>query len=464
MVNRFNLLLVEDNRIVREEIIALLNHYVNVDSTASEKEAKLLLSKKKYDICIIDLVLENGGSGLKVLKEAKKLKIFSIVLTNNYNKTMVKDAFNLNCDLFIAKTKFRNIIVDVVKNQLAMRSGLLDTFFHEKFITVNPKLKEDIISVIQKSINNRSLFIYGPTGTGKTFLAKLMHDIFANVGKNNTKGNFIDINISAIPETMVEAELFGYVRGAFSGAIKSKTGLIKKADGGTLFLDEIASASPAIQAKLLKVIEEKRFYPLGSDTPIESNFRLITATCDDIYKKIGEEKFRLDLFHRINEVFLSIPPLKERKEDIGAIIDYFLEKNAIKILLEDDVVDFLQRYSWEGNVRELLNVLSSLIGARNKVITISELPQSILHKNDDKKNDFLQAEIGSFASEAQVDYALKQGVYDCLEKIEAGIFCKAISRFHGKNNQAREALRVDKATFYRKLGKYNLKDTKEKQI
>jgi two-component system response regulator GlrR len=240
----------------------------------------------------------------------------------------------------------------------------------ENIVAVSDTMQRTLQEVAQIAVTDASVALYGESGTGKELIAKTIH-----AASHRCQGAFVTINCGAIPEGLLENELFGHARGAYTGADQSKRGLLKQADGGTLFLDEIADLPLALQVKLLRVLQEYEFVPLGAEQPIKVDFRLITATNQDLWKAVQERRFREDLYYRIHVVPLVLPPLRERPEDIPVLAEHFLTRLQEKF--RKDVRGFapesLQRlmlYKWPGNIRELANVIErAMVLATHDVIT-----------------------------------------------------------------------------------------------
>lgn len=219
------------------------------------------------------------------------------------------------------------------------------------------------------------MLITGETGSGKEILARYVHE---NSPRNST-GSFVAINCAAIPDNLLESELFGYVKGAFTDARGDKTGFFEIADGGTLFLDEVAEMSLAVQKKLLRALEYQEFYPVGSVAPRKVNFRLVGATGEDIAQMVKNKTFRVDLYHRIHACELTIPPLRERIDEIPALVRYFLDANGREgVVVSPEVMEIFSCYSWPGNIRELKNVVEYTIAVLDEnedLVDVSHLPE-----------------------------------------------------------------------------------------
>ena len=290
----------------------------------------------------------------------------------------------------------------------------------------------DILPDIAES--NSTVLIEGPSGTGKEILARTIH----NLSRRKNKP-FVAFNCAALPDTLLESELFGYEKGAFTDAAKRKPGRFELAQGGTLFLDEIGDTSPALQVKLLRAIQEKEIEPLGSTKPVKVDVRIICATNKDLLKLVKEGKFREDLYYRINVIKLSLPPLKERREDIPLLIEHFITKyNAIMgkniTGITEDAMDILMNYSYPGNIRELENIIEhAFVLSKGSVIDVDDLPAEV--KNAERYED--------------------TGILT-LAEIEKRTIVKTL-RISGYNKQkAAELLGIDRTTLWRKIKHYNI--------
>ena len=293
---------------------------------------------------------------------------------------------------------------------------------------------EDIYEkIIQVAPTETTVILYGETGTGKSAIAKAIHFL------SGKRGNFVEINCAAIPETLIESELFGYEKGAFSGAIKSKPGKIELAKDGTLFLDEIAEMSQTVQAKFLRVLQDKTFERLGGLTTIKTNARFVVATNKDLLKLVRQGKFREDLYFRVNVFPIYIPPLRERKEAILKIADYIINKLSKKIgkdplKLSKNSKEILKNYSWPGNIRELENVLE-----RGFILA---------------KGEELELE-PEFFEKDKVFQEKKEP--ENLKELEKRAILEALKKTRGNKKKAAELLGISLRTLYYKIKEYNLK-------
>ncbi len=306
------------------------------------------------------------------------------------------------------------------------------------FISKSHKMQEifEILPDIAES--ESTVLIQGPSGSGKEVLANTIHELSRRKNKP-----LIKINCGAIPDTLLESELFGYEKGAFTDAKRDKKGRFSLADGGTLFLDEIGEASPSMQVKLLRVIEEKEFIPLGSTTPVKVDVRIISASNQDLNELIKEGRFREDLYYRLNVIKINIPPLCERKEDIPLLIEHFISKlNAIKGKdikgVSEEVMRLLINYSFPGNIRELENILEHAhVLCRGNIIEIKHLPLEFLEKQTHNRS--------------YISYEIKP-----LDSTEASIIKETLKRCGGNRVIAARELGIGRSTLWRKIKKYGI--------
>jgi two-component system response regulator HydG len=301
--------------------------------------------------------------------------------------------------------------------------------------------KSETMNLLMKMIDRvapsqANILILGESGTGKELIAHAIHE------RSNRKGKpFVAINCGALREALLESELFGHEKGSFTGAYTKKIGLAEAANGGTLFLDEIGELSPAIQAKLLRFIQEGEVYRVGGKEPVKVDIRLICATNRDLEKEVQVGNFREDLFYRINTIVASVPPLRRRKEDVPALINHFLSVGSHAYLnrgkqMDEAAMKLMTGYDWPGNIRELQNVCERLqILCEGHIIMPSDIPENII--NPEKKDD--------------------TAAYDptvTLGELEKRYILKALGHFDGNKTQAAQALGITIKTLYNKLHEY----------
>jgi transcriptional regulator with PAS, ATPase and Fis domain len=285
-------------------------------------------------------------------------------------------------------------------------------------------------------LGSPTVLIQGESGTGKELVANVIHQ-----NSDRKDKPFIPINCSAISEGLLESELFGHVKGAFTGAVRNSIGLFKAADGGTIFLDEIAEVPPVVQVKLLRVLQEKKIRPVGEFKESEVDVRVIAATNQNLEKSIQKNAFREDLFYRLNVIYIKMPPLREIKEDIPILINHFLKKFSCQIggkelQISPEVLNLLTDYSWPGNVRQLENVIERAYAlSSGSVIASSDLPPEIRNFNENQYND---------------DTNLN------LRDNEVKLIKKALKTTNGNKAKAAQLLGINLSTVYRKLDKYGI--------
>ncbi|MDA8104837.1 MAG: sigma-54 dependent transcriptional regulator [Nitrospiraceae bacterium] len=382
------LLIVEDESTLRESLKRVfLREGYDVDSAESCEAALRTLEGRTYDLIITDIILP-GMSGIELLKkcgEANPEQIV-IVMTAYASLETAVEALRAGAYDYIVKPVIHEEIKRIVRNALrerALRSEnvLLKKQIGDRYdfdkIVGESKVIKNLITEVKKIADSRSnVLLFGETGTGKELFARAIH-----YNSSRKDKAFVPINCSAIPENLLESELFGYVKGAFTGAVSSKRGLFEEADGGTVFLDEIGDLTPALQAKLLRVIDDHEIRPLGGIQSKRIDIRFVTATNKDLLNAVKEGKFREDLYFRINVVMLRLPPLRERKEDIIILARHFLDKYAGEIgknvnFIDDATLKLLMDYPWPGNVRELQNIIErAVLIADGNTISPEHLPE-----------------------------------------------------------------------------------------
>ncbi len=304
----------------------------------------------------------------------------------------------------------------------------------------------DILKLVQQVAPSQStVLILGESGTGKELIAKELH----KRSSRNT-GSFVSINCAALPETLLESELFGHVKGSFTGAFRDKPGLFQAAEGGTFFLDEVSETSPAIQVKLLRVLQEREVVPVGGSKPIKVDVRLISATNVDLYKAVEDGKFRRDLFYRLNVIQLELPPLRQRGQDILLLADYFLNKYCRRQgksakTLSPEAREFLLSYRWPGNVRELENVMErAVVLSQGPAIEKNHLPADLFKNPTNAVPDQGQPQLQSITSSS-------------LKDEEKQIILNVLQNCGGNKTKAAKKLGIHYATLYRKLKLYGIK-------
>jgi len=309
----------------------------------------------------------------------------------------------------------------------------------------SPKMRQ-IHSLISKvADSNSTILITGESGTGKELAARAIHEL-----SPRREQPFVPVNCGAIPEELLESELFGHVRGAFTGAVNSRQGRFQLANGGTLFLDEIGEMSPKLQVKLLRVLQERQFEPVGSDRAVQVDVRVVAATNRDLHVAVREGKFREDLFYRLNVLPVHLSALREREGDIALLIKHFLALHGLRkakrvARVEPEAMVVLEKYRWPGNVREVENLVERLIVLNEDgVIRVNELPDYVIQNGSSNQS----------AGAALPVSGMDLDRY--LEKIENGFICQALERARGNKTLAAGMLNLNRTTFIERLRKKGL--------
>jgi DNA-binding NtrC family response regulator len=385
-----SILIVEDEETLRESIKRIFTKegYV-VEAVDSAEKGLALLESNLYDVVISDIILP-GMDGIEMLTKVRGQvpdQIFIIVTAYASLDTSVK-ALRAGAYDYIMKPIIHEEIKQVVRNALRQKTLQTENVLLKReiakehdfssIIGESPALR-NILAEVKKVTDTRSnVLLLGETGTGKELFARVIHH---NSSRRDMP--FVPINCSAIPENLLETELFGHVRGAFTGAIASKKGLLEEAEGGTVFLDEIGDMGLPLQAKLLRVIEDQVIRPVGSTKGTKADIRFITATNRDLRAAVRDSVFREDLYYRINVITLQIPPLRDRKDDIRSLVRYYLDRYSQDMgkpvhEIDPSTLEMMVSYPWPGNVRELQNVVErAIIIAEGDCITRECLPEGI---------------------------------------------------------------------------------------
>ena len=338
----------------------------------------------------------------------------------------------------------------------------LDSPVVRPFIGKSPQIRQVIDRIQQMSDKRPPVLILGETGTGKELIARMIH-------ARSNPGPFVVIDCSSIPDTLMESELFGHAKGAFTGAMFAKTGLIEQANGGTAFFDEMGELPVEVQAKLLRVLQEKEFRPVGSTHTRRSDFRVIAATHRDLAADVERGAFRRDLFYRLKVVTLRLPPLRERREDIAELIGFFLRKHGVGSAISPEAMQALIAYDWPGNVRELENCIQHMVAVNTgPVLQMNDMPSTFISRAVIEKSPILNLvnATGFSVSPAASGYSpglLPDGDDESddapivpLASLEQREILRALRRTRGDRTAAASLLGIGRTTIYRKLKEYGI--------
>jgi len=450
-----NLLIVDDEASLRDFLsIVFEEEGWSVGVAASLEEAGVAVARDEPDVVLCDLMLPDG-SGIDFIREVKATRpsIVFVMITAHTSTRSAVEALKAGAVDYIAKPfdieELKIIVRKAVERKeledenIHLRSALEERFTFANIIGRSAKMQE-IFSIVQRIARTMStVLISGESGTGKELIARAVHY------NSDRRGKFVSINCGALPETLLESELFGHERGAFTGAIREKRGLFQEADRGTIFLDEIGETSTGMQIKLLRVLQDRMVRRVGSNTEAAVDVRVIAATNRDLSESIREGTFREDLFYRINVIPIALPPLRKRREDIPLLVDHFIEQFSARMKaprrrISSDAMRAIEKYHWPGNVRELENVIERMIALEaSDLLSTKSLPEHIL--------------IGGSIPDATFEIP-DDGIslQDHLEAIGKIFMLKALDRAGGVQTQAAELLRMSFRSFRYYAKKYDL--------
>ena len=377
-----NIWIIDDEESIRTICTSALEDLFNVESFSSASEALLALNSNKPDLIITDIKMP-GMSGLEFLNKVSEKfpDLPTIIITAHANIDNALSAYKGGAFEYLTKpfdiNEIRKLAIKATKTSKPAQNDVAQESNSE--IVGKAESMQEVFKAIGKiSKTDITVLIRGESGTGKELIAQSVHT-------NSTRSNepFIAINVAAIPHELLESELFGHEKGSFTGAQSQRIGRFEQALGGTLFLDEIGDMHPELQTRLLRVLSSHEFYRVGGQKPIKSDVRIIAATNQNIEDLIKTGQFREDLYHRLNVFRIELPPLRKRKEDIPALVEYFLKKSADEIKserkdIEENAMDILNEYYWPGNIRQLENICRYItVMAPSTSITIDDIPDEV---------------------------------------------------------------------------------------
>ncbi len=437
---KLHFLVVEDDLLTQQAITAMLKGHGTVTTASSSREACLLIDKQgeKFDLALIDLHLSTSSNdGLALIPPIVQKGIYPVVVTGEEKEQVIEQAYTLGCRDYLIKP-FKSSSLEIMLNSFGnQKENRLANQIRQKFITNDLQLTKLLEDLSLTAYEDSPIFLAGESGTGKTMLAKLLHQ-----ATHTSLENFVHLNCAAIPTELLESELFGYVKGAFTGATSNKTGKLYLANGGTLFLDEVATLPHNLQGKLLKVLDDHEVVPVGSNTAVKTNFRLISATCQDLKKMVQNNSFREDLYYRLEGSVFTIPPLRHRPDDIPLLIKKMMSKKERQVVITKSAMKYLLHYSWPGNIRELSFVVEQLRRNKRGIVDTPDLPRKITNSNNDSM------EYRTITSQ-QIKLVQQEGLKALLSQIEKDV----VKSFYQKNSQrVRETLRelkISSTAFYR---------------
>ncbi len=437
------ILVVDDEESMRRFLTILLEKEGHVVTCLrSGGEALARLQQESCDVLITDLRMP-GMSGVELLEKARELDptLPVIVLTAFASEASSVDAMAKGAFQYVEKKAKNDEINLVVKNALSMRrlqsenlvlkTQLKTTHNERKIVGTSDEMAKVFKMVDRVAATDATILIHGESGTGKELIAREIH-----YRSHRSNGPFVSINCGALPKDLLESNLFGHIRGSFTGAIKDQQGLFTVSENGTFFLDEVGEMTAATQVKLLRALQEREIIPVGGTKPIKINVRLIAATNADLEREVAEGRFRTDLFYRLNVIPISLPPLRSRRDDIPLLVDHFLRRFAQgePKKISRDALESLMRYDWPGNVRELENVIErAVILNDGGPVEQVDLPEKVVQGPSRKGRLVIDTPCLT------------------LDELEREYITKVLQYTSWQKKRASEILGINPSTLYRKL-------------
>jgi DNA-binding NtrC family response regulator len=449
------ILLADDEATFRETFTKVLEEEgFAVTAVCDGKAATEAIVKRPYAVAILDIQMP-GSDGISVLREITSVRPQTrVIMVTAYGTVeMAVEAIKLGaCDYVMKPVNFDEMLTKIrqhlryveleLENQ-KLREELNGRFDISQIIGETRAMKQVFETIRKVAPTHSNVLITGESGTGKELVAHAIHALSATNG-----GRFIAVNCSAIPEMLLESELFGHKRGSFTSAFDDKKGLFETARGGTLFLDEIGHMPMSCQVKLLRAVEQRQILPVGSTTPIDVNLRLIAATNRDLAKEIKEGRFREDLYYRLNVVGIHLPPLRERREDIPPLVRHFVKKYNAEMGkhctgVSEGVMQMLVSHEWRGNIRELQNVIErAVIFAEGETIVLADI---------------------GFAGEEPVTIAPGcEDLQTTVKAYEKEQICRALHKYDWDKALTAKALGIGVSSLYRKIDELGIADGRER--
>src|SRR5256712_1242672 len=457
-------LIIDDEEEIRESIEMLLtSEGLGAETASSGEEGLKKIDENLYDAVLLDLMLP-GKSGMEIQKDIKRIDptlpvlIITAIGALETAVTAIKEgSFD-----YITKPWNNEKLLVLVNNaikqrqlmseNLQLRRALKERFGYSNIIGKSEKLLKVLDLVTQVAASRSTILIQGESGTGKELIAKAIH-----LKSQRADKAFVPVNSGSMPVDLLESILFGHVRGAFTSAIASKKGLFEVADQGTIFFDEIGTISMETQAKLLRVIQEKEFMRLGATDTIKVDARIIAATNVDLKKKVDDGRFREDLYYRLNGINIQVPPLRERREDIPALVEFFTKKYCEENLkplyrFGSEALKVLMDYYWPGNVRELENVVErAVVLSQDEVIGRDLLPEAIV------------SPASRFASLSSFPLGKDTSLFDVLDAFERRVIIEMLEQTAWSQTEAADNFKIPLSTLNQKIKRHGIEIKKKRE-
>jgi DNA-binding NtrC family response regulator len=465
LMKEARILVVDDEAVICTSCERILSgEKYDVVVTQSSRRALELIEEEAFDVVITDLVMPEFD-GMKVLKTVRETspetKVIMITVYASFKSAV--EAVKLGAFDYVAKPFKPSELKTSVEKALEEKSlaqaraaagakekGPKLPFILDNIIGYSPRMQEVFSTITKVAATNSTILIMGETGTGKELIARAIHN-----HSHRKNMNFVGVDCTALAPSLLESELFGHVKGSFTGAIATKPGYFETANGGTLFLDEIGNISPDIQGKLLRVLQEREFTPVGGSSPKKVNIRLVAATNKDLEEMVADGTFREDLFYRLYVVPMHLPPLRERKEDIEPLAYYFLDIYSHEIgktitRISPQAMGLLMNFDWPGNVRQLENIIERMvIVAEGDTLEAAEFPQLLR----DSKPGAAGAVPSDVEELKRVKKVLRRKAVVDVEKL---FVMRALNRNNWNVTRAARAVQMDRANFQALMRKHNI--------
>lgn len=378
------ILIIEDEAAIRRVLTKIISEENDAYKVEEAEDGLLgieMIKNNEYDLVLCDIKMPKMD-GVEVLEKAKKIKpeIPIVMISGHGDLDTAVNTMRLGAFDYISKPPDLNRLLNTVRNALEKKTLVVENKRLKKKVSKNYEMigNSDAISHIKDIIEkvaatDARVLITGPNGTGKELVAHWLHE-----KSDRSKAPMIEVNCAAIPSELIESELFGHVKGSFTGANKDRAGKFEAANGGTIFLDEIGDMSLSAQAKVLRALQESRISRVGSDKDIKVNVRVVAATNKNLQEEIAEGRFREDLYHRLAVILIKVPALNDRREDIPLLVNFFANKISTEQgmaakTFSEDAIKLLQKYNWTGNIRELRNVVERLIILGEKIVSDNDV-------------------------------------------------------------------------------------------
>jgi DNA-binding NtrC family response regulator len=453
------ILVVDDESSLRTALFRILDRkgFQVVTASTREEAEKFSSSEQAIDLALIDLKLPDGD-GIELMSTLKKShpNLQSIILTGFGTIEAAVKATQKGAFHFLTKPFNIDEVVSLVEKALSIRNlqqenQLLKSQLHQKYrfdniIGNSPEITRVLEMIERVSSSDSTILISGESGTGKELVARAIH-----YNSPRAEKVLVPVNCGAIPNDLLESELFGHVKGAFTGAIANRVGRFEFAHNGTIFLDEIGELTPSLQVKLLRVIQERKFEPVGSTRTVEVDVRIISATNVDLEKAVENGEFREDLFYRLNVIPINIPALRERRSDIPYLLHHFIEsfnqnKNKSLAGISSEALDYLYNYAWPGNVRELENLIERLAILKGTgIVETYDLPEK--YRQETRAAKIEEADI----PESGIDFN------SAVDAYENALIVRALEKTGWNRNRAAQLLRLNRTTLVEKIKKKGLR-------